>query len=423
MQKQRRWTMVMWTMVAAGLLATPLGAAQLDSGVCYDKHGVPYPSTQDSDRDGNPDCKDPDDDNDRLSDDLERKMGMYPLRADSDGDGIRDTYDLDPISPGSATEVRVKVNLLKALDKCGDGNPWDPYFSTLVLNVPGDAIDYGIAQWQKSNHPWDLENGFINPQPPEATAKVPSDARKWNLIQIPHPWTRTTAGMYDDDYYNSDDPVHLDGASTSLKDDPLSLAAGTIGLANSGTSNCRASIGFSTSRGFEVAAVEWTKLVIVNGRSLVDCKDVGFGSDCSGSTTTMQTSASSPVLDPDTTPDLGAVFGDVTPAPEADGVLRVLLFAADTVAQRLVVNQTVTGFDEGWSGVDHFEVEPGSGVVSFETRADEGILEWQLGAGATVAVLIEGIDGASATLHVFLDALPTGQLVVADQFLAVQGVA
>src|SRR3954452_7611431 len=50
-------------------------------------------SPDDCDKDGIPNAKDSDDDNDLLSDDLEAKIKTDPCKADTDGDGVEDGYE------------------------------------------------------------------------------------------------------------------------------------------------------------------------------------------------------------------------------------------------------------------------------------------------------------------------------------------
>ncbi|MDO8425688.1 MAG: hypothetical protein Q7T01_04225 [bacterium] len=53
----------------------------------------------DTDGDGTPDATDSDDDNDGLYDFDEQRLGTDPLRADTDGDGVRDKQDAFPLDP------------------------------------------------------------------------------------------------------------------------------------------------------------------------------------------------------------------------------------------------------------------------------------------------------------------------------------
>jgi hypothetical protein len=55
--------------------------------------GQPSVSDSDCDGDGIPDAIDPDDDNDHLSDDLERALGTERCNPDSDGDGVEDGFE------------------------------------------------------------------------------------------------------------------------------------------------------------------------------------------------------------------------------------------------------------------------------------------------------------------------------------------
>jgi hypothetical protein len=65
------------------VIAPPVGGAT-DPGTT---------TPQDCDKDGVPNAKDSDDDNDLLPDDLEAKLKTDPCKADTDGDGVEDGYE------------------------------------------------------------------------------------------------------------------------------------------------------------------------------------------------------------------------------------------------------------------------------------------------------------------------------------------
>ncbi len=78
---------------------------------------------KDTDRDGIPDSKDTDTDGDGLSNDDEERKGTDPLSPDSDGDGVKDSEDAEPlVSQKSVVEKtvdRVREEVVPAVTESG----------------------------------------------------------------------------------------------------------------------------------------------------------------------------------------------------------------------------------------------------------------------------------------------------------------
>lgn len=177
---------------------------------------------KDTDGDGTPDCDDPDDDGDLLTDELEdRHSDLYdPLNPDRDGDGILDVADLVPnTNDGALVEIIAKVYSSGNCDGGqGTKNDADPYIrdTELYVNIgAGGKIELEIPTgWSEGVHVEERAEDsvadliFNSKDPGKLTAGIldlPDDIFQWphtNVEEIPE--ITFTIGLIDHDVVNDD---------------------------------------------------------------------------------------------------------------------------------------------------------------------------------------------------------------------------
>jgi hypothetical protein len=106
-------------------------------------------STADNDHDGIPDNVDPDDDNDGLSDALEIQIGTNPDKADTDGDGVWDSFEYE-----SALDLNVRA--LPYPGKKPYPNPLDGSDANSDFDGDGLLMWQEAELWMAAGHPFPL---------------------------------------------------------------------------------------------------------------------------------------------------------------------------------------------------------------------------------------------------------------------------
>jgi hypothetical protein len=106
-------------------------------------------ATADNDKDGIPDNIDPDDDNDGLTDALEIQIGTNPDKADTDGDGVWDSFEYE-----SALDLNVRA--LPYPGKKPYPNPLDGSDANSDFDGDGLLMWQEAELWMASGHPFPL---------------------------------------------------------------------------------------------------------------------------------------------------------------------------------------------------------------------------------------------------------------------------
>lgn len=110
--------------------------------------GVSNPSQADNDGDGAGDACDSDDDNDRLSDDVEDELGTDPSDSDTDDDGYSDADDAYPLDDSKHEEERVIQLIAQEIIPTLFGDDQDPEPDKSEDDQPAEI---SVAQDEQEN--------------------------------------------------------------------------------------------------------------------------------------------------------------------------------------------------------------------------------------------------------------------------------
>ncbi|HWG89272.1 MAG TPA: hypothetical protein VNZ52_00335 [Candidatus Thermoplasmatota archaeon] len=181
----------------------------------------------DTDGDGTPDCDDPDDDNDFVSDEVEDvyfQLASAKTDRDMDDDGILDGFDMLPFTPtGNGGLITISIRIVDYADNgptpCDQNSLHDPYIrSWVVYGIPSNSYSLPVPKgWRLDDHvdnrgSGKVSDGAVPPFP------LSPDIREWDINMWQAPRLTITTALYDHDdgpnaFFDPDDAIDITSGS------------------------------------------------------------------------------------------------------------------------------------------------------------------------------------------------------------------